>query len=89
MTAQASSLEQARPQASLVEAKPTAKPRLAYLDNLRMVLITSVVLGHLSVTYGADFSWYYYEGGEVSTVAYVLQVMATAIGVGSAWVCSL
>lgn len=55
-----------------------------YLDNLKTALITAVVLGHLSVTYGVDADWIYREGGEVSPVAYVLGLMAVAIGIGFA-----
>jgi surface polysaccharide O-acyltransferase-like enzyme len=35
--------------------------RLWYLDNLRIFLISLVVLHHLSITYGAPGSWYYNE----------------------------
>ena len=82
MTPQKVDLKNADPQSSLSEARSLARPRMIYLDNLRMALITLVVLGHLAVTYGADFSWYYYEGGEVSSVVYLLVAMAAAIGIG-------
>jgi hypothetical protein len=45
MATQTATLESAEPQATLSEARPTARPRLAYLDNLRTALITVVVLG--------------------------------------------
>ncbi len=35
--------------------------RLWYVDNLRIFLISLVVLHHLSITYGAPGSWYYNE----------------------------
>ena len=35
--------------------------RLWYLDNLRIFLISLVVLFHLSITYGAPGDWYYNE----------------------------
>jgi fucose 4-O-acetylase-like acetyltransferase len=70
------------PQATLTEARPAARPRLEYIDNLRTFLITVVVLGHLSVTYGVDADWYYYESGEVSVLAYALTMMAVVIAVG-------
>ena len=44
------------------EPRPVGKPRLPYIDNLRTVLITMVILVHLSVTYGGEGSWYYKEG---------------------------
>ena len=35
--------------------------RLVYIDNLRIFLISLVVLHHLAITYGAPGSWYYNE----------------------------
>ena len=37
------------------------KPRLYYIDNLRIFLIGLVVLHHLAITYGAPGGWYYQE----------------------------
>jgi glucan biosynthesis protein C len=42
-------------------AQPTPKPRLLYIDNLRIVLISMVVLLHLAITYGAEGDWFYNE----------------------------
>lgn len=36
--------------------------RLYFVDNLRILLITLVILLHLSITYGGAGSWYYKEG---------------------------
>ena len=65
MGTQTAGLESARtlPRA---EARPVARPRLAYLDNLRTALIAGVVVAHLGITYGAPADWYYKEGGELS-----------------------
>jgi fucose 4-O-acetylase-like acetyltransferase len=41
-----------------------------------------VVLGHLSVTYGVDADWYYYESGDVNPLAYALTMMAGIIAIG-------
>ena len=38
------------------------KTRLSFIDNLRILLITVVVMVHLSITYGGAGSWYYKEG---------------------------
>jgi peptidoglycan/LPS O-acetylase OafA/YrhL len=38
-----------------------SKTRLLYIDNLRIFLISLVVLLHLNITYGAPGDWYYYE----------------------------
>ncbi|MBN1991985.1 MAG: acyltransferase family protein [Anaerolineae bacterium] len=45
-----------------ISAKAVAKARLYFIDNLRILLITLVVLLHLSITYGHGGGWYYYEG---------------------------
>jgi glucan biosynthesis protein C len=73
--------EGAEAQPSVSADRATARARLAYLDNLRTFLITVVVLGHLSVTYGVSADWYYYESGEVSMLAYALTMMAVVIAV--------
>ena len=38
------------------------KGRLFFIDNLRILLITLVIMQHLSVTYGGVGGWYYYDG---------------------------
>jgi len=35
--------------------------RLAYIDNIRILLTTVVILNHLAITYGAPGGWYYRE----------------------------
>jgi glucan biosynthesis protein C len=43
--------------------QPTPKPRLFFIDNLRVFLIALVILQHLAITYGAPSgSWYIHEG---------------------------
>ena len=37
------------------------KTRLYYIDNLRTLLISLIILMHLAITYGAFGSWYYVE----------------------------
>jgi len=39
-----------------------AGSRLAFIDNLRTVIIILVMMVHLSITYGGEGSWYYEEG---------------------------
>lgn len=39
----------------------SSKPRLDYIDNLRIFLISLVALHHLAITYGASGDWYYNE----------------------------
>ncbi len=38
------------------------RARLFFIDNLRILLITLVIMAHLSVTYGGEGLWYYKEG---------------------------
>jgi glucans biosynthesis protein C len=80
-TAVTESPEQERPVSA--SASDGTKRRFLYLDNLRMALITAVVVGHISVTYGVVASWYYYEEGEVSPFPYSLMMLAAGIGIGS------
>ena len=42
--------------------KASTRVRLAFVDNLRVLLVILVILHHLAVTYGGEGSWYYYEG---------------------------
>jgi len=48
------------------------KARLFFIDNLRILLITLVILLHLSVTYGGVGGWYYREGQPDATSFVVL-----------------
>jgi glucan biosynthesis protein C len=76
-------VESAEPQPPLPEGRAPARPRLLYLDNLRTAVITSVVLVHLSGSYGIEADWMYREGGEASVIFSVLGTMAVAIAVSS------
>jgi glucans biosynthesis protein C len=80
MATQLAGRETAQPQPALAEPRAAARPRLAYLDNMRWVLITSIVLIHLSVTYGVEADWLYYEGGEASPLVSVPLLIVAAIG---------
>ena len=48
-------------QSAAAPAASTAKPRLAYIDNIRWTVIAMVVLVHACVTYSGLGSWYYKE----------------------------
>lgn len=41
-----------------------ARPRLLFIDNIRVLLTIMVILFHLLITYGGNGSWYYREGRE-------------------------
>jgi glucan biosynthesis protein C len=51
-----------------------SKSYFFFIDNLRIVLITLVVLHHLSITYGHSGGWYYYEGkpDELTTILFTI-----------------
>ncbi len=53
------------------KGKTTAK-RLFYIDNLRIFLISLVVLHHFSLTYGAPGNWYYNETEAASPAVLLL-----------------
>ena len=68
------------------EARPRARLRLAYLDNVRTALIVCVVMAHLGITYGAPAEWYYKEGGElspaVSLLWFIILILAMSFAMG-------
>lgn len=37
------------------------KPRIYFIDNIRLFLTVLVVLHHIAITYGSSGGWYYYE----------------------------
>lgn len=47
----------------------TARERLLYIDNLRLMLIAFVVMQHLAVTYSGFGSWYYVEGIRLDVIS--------------------
>lgn len=77
-------LESAQKQSLISEPISPAKRRLFYIDNLRTALITGIVLGHLSVTYGFDADWTYFEKGEVYPAFILTQLFVVAIGISFA-----
>jgi len=58
--------------------------RLAYLDNLKVVLVAGVIVAHAAMTYGAAGTWVF-ESGDVggSTLASVTEILfSVLIGIG-------
>ncbi len=47
------------------------KIRLFFIDNLRILLITLIMMIHLSITYGGEGSWYYRDG-QADTLSSIL-----------------
>jgi glucan biosynthesis protein C len=54
------------------------KPRLFFIDNLRILLITLVMMIHLSITYGGVGSWYYRDG-QADTLSSILLTWHNAV----------
>jgi len=57
--------------------------RLLYIDNIRLTLITLVVVGHLAITYTGQGDWYYKEPGEISDLFIILMLPFAAIASAS------
>ena len=72
MTSQTMPVAREAASATLVQVKPSTAIRLAFIDNIRILLVILVVLHHLAVTYGGEGSWYYYEGRADTITAMVL-----------------
>lgn len=80
MATQTVKVERADVQPAAVEARPIGKARLLYLDNLRMAIITLVVLMHVAIMYGAEGAWFYHEAGEKDTLVFVIMMLLGGIG---------
>lgn len=57
----------------------TQNNRMLYIDNLRILLITLVIMQHLSVTYGGSGSWYYHDPGQADMLSSSLLTIHNAI----------
>lgn len=87
MTTQTVETAQANVPPVAAAARSAGKARLLYLDNLRMVVITLVVLMHVAITYGASGDWPYSEAGEMDTLVFVIMMLLG--GIGAAFVMGL
>ena len=54
------------------------KPRMFFVDNLRILLTILVISHHISITYGAPGSWYYQEG-EVDMLSAIILTLFVAV----------
>ena len=87
MTTETAKVARAGAQPAAAEARSAGKTRFLYLDNLRMAVITLVVVMHVAITYGAEGNWNYYEAGEKNTLVYVIAALLG--GIGTAFVMGL
>ncbi len=62
----------------MTEEKEVVSTRLQYIDNIRILLITLVIMVHLSVTYGGVGTWYYKEG-RPDVISFAVLTMHNAI----------
>lgn len=58
-------------------AASTTKPRLLYIDNLRILVISLVIVSHCSITYGGPGGWYFTDPGNAPGIPFVLAVIDT------------
>jgi glucans biosynthesis protein C len=68
------------PPVAAATTRSAGKTRLVYLDNLRMAVITGVVLMHVAIVYGAEGAWFYHEPGEKDTLIFVSMMLLGGIG---------
>ncbi len=57
----------------------TQQNRTLFIDNLRILLVTLVIMQHLSITYGGSGSWYYHDPGQSDIVSSSLLTIHNAI----------
>ncbi|NMB79649.1 MAG: acyltransferase family protein [Methanomicrobiales archaeon] len=53
------------------------KPRLLFIDNLRILVISLVIVSHCSITYGGPGSWYFLDPGNGPATPFILAVADT------------
>jgi glucan biosynthesis protein C len=80
MTTQSVEVAKANVPPVAITGRSAGKARFLYLDNLRMTVITAVVLMHTAIMYGAEGAWFYHESGEKSTLIFVIMMLLGGIG---------
>jgi peptidoglycan/LPS O-acetylase OafA/YrhL len=55
----------------------THKPRLLYIDNLRILVISLVIVSHCSITYGGPGGWFFIDPGNAPGTPFILAVIDT------------
>jgi peptidoglycan/LPS O-acetylase OafA/YrhL len=56
-----------------------SRPRLFYIDNLRIVLTALVIVHHLAIGYGGPGNFVYKEAGSISTVSTIVMTLLMSI----------
>ena len=62
VTAQTDEVERVNTETPAAKANSSGRPRMFFIDNLRVLLIVLVVLHHLAIIYGAPGDFFYTEG---------------------------
>ncbi len=62
-----------------MNAATAKKPRLLYIDNLRILLTVLVIMHHFAIGYGAPGGFWYWEDGPMSEVSEILLTLLVAI----------
>jgi peptidoglycan/LPS O-acetylase OafA/YrhL len=57
----------------------TKKPRLHYIDNLRILLTILVIMHHFAIGYGGPGGFFYTEDGPMSDISFILITLFLAI----------
>lgn len=55
----------------------TNKPRLLFIDNLRILVISLVIVSHCSITYGGPGGWFFIDPGNAPGTPFILAVIDT------------
>lgn len=53
------------------------RPRLLYIDNLRILVISLVIVSHCSITYGGPGGWFFIDPGNAPGTPFILAVIDT------------
>ncbi|MHA2298460.1 MAG: acyltransferase family protein [Candidatus Hodarchaeales archaeon] len=56
------------------------RPRLLFLDNIKILFALLVIFQHARITYGGTGGWFYIEGGENDLFSYIFFQSLTSIG---------
>jgi glucan biosynthesis protein C len=64
----------------MTDQRSTEPGRLAYLDNLKVLLVVGVIAVHAGITYGVDGSWYLEDYESMSDVSIGILTVFVAVG---------
>ncbi len=56
------------------------KPRLLFLDNIKVLFAIVVIFQHARITYGGTGGWPYIEGGDLDLFSFIIFQSLTSIG---------